>query len=147
MARRLKLTKFGVTQINYQWAGAYRLRVEASDPSGAGNDPYVFLHRRDPVNPYAGTADDVFFAVASPADIAEYPVGAPDGLTAYPIFRLNSFEIDLRALALVDEVWTVVKNEVSNLLVAMDRLEELEVEEETWVGDAPEDSDSDSSSA
>lgn len=146
MSRRLKLVKKGVTNINYLWVGAFRLRVECSDPSDSGADPYVFLHRRDPINAYTGTADDVFFAVASPVDLAEYPVGEPNGQTAYPIFRLDYFEIDLRAASLVDEVWTTVVNEVTALLAALEKLESLVEEAAVWVGSEPEEGGSDSDS-
>lgn len=147
MARRLKLVKKSVQNVNYQWVGAFRLRVECSDPSDSGADPYVFLHRRDPINAYTGNADDVFFAIASPVDLAEFPVGEPNGQTAYPFFRLDYFEVDVRAASLASEVWTTVVREVDSLLAALTKLEQLEIEETTWVGDgAPDEGGSDSDS-
>ena len=134
MARRLKLDRKEVTNVNYQWTGAFRLRIECSDPSGSGADPHVFIYRRDPANPYDGSVNDTFFAVASPVDLAEYPVGEPDPAAQFPFFRLDYVELDLRATSMAREVWLLVVREVNNLLEALDRLEQLIVTEEVWVG-------------
>lgn len=147
MARRLKLTRQQLTHVNYQYLGAFRLRVEVSDPTDSGADPYVFIYNRRPVNPYTDEADDDFMAVAGPVDLAEYPVGEPRAGTAYPFFRLNYIELDFRATAQAEEVWLLIVQEVDNLLKALDRMEQLEVSEETWVGAALEDGESDSVSA
>lgn len=129
-----------MTNVNYQWAGAFRLRVEASDPTGSGADPNVFVYRRDPVNPYTGEANDTFFAVASPVDLAEYPVGDPDPDAQFPFFRLDYVELDFRAVSQAREVWELVREGVCNLLAALEKLEQLQAVEEVWVcADPPED--------
>jgi len=134
MARRLKLDRKEVTNVDYQWTGAFRLRIECSDPSNSGADPNVFVYRRDPANPYDGTANDTFFAVASPVDLSEYPVGEPNPDAQYPFFRLDYVELDFRATSQANEVWVIVVREVNNLLQALDRLENLQLTEEVWVG-------------
>jgi len=146
MARRLKLSRQRLTHVDYLYLGAFRLRVEVSDPTDSGADPFVFIYNRRPLNPYTGTADDDFMAIASVPDLAEYPVGEPRDGTAYPFFRLNYVELDFRATSQAEEVWLLIVQEIDNLLKALDRMERLEVTEETWVGAALEDGDSDSAS-
>ena len=134
MARRLKLQKFELQNISYLWTGAFRLRVEASDPLGSGADPHVFLFQRHPPNPYNGDVDDEWIGVASAVDIAEFPVGEPNTNTAYPFFRLNFLEVDLRQAELANKVWLIIQDEVHFLLVILDILEKLVPTEEVWVG-------------
>lgn len=122
--RGLTLTRLGVTEINYRWAGAHRIRVEASDPRG-GMDPNVFLWRRDPYDPTTGETLDVALTVCSPVDLADYPAGAPDASTPYPFFRRDYFEVDVRATRLADDLWAAVQVAVGVLCEALDRLEAL----------------------
>jgi hypothetical protein len=148
MAARLLLRRYGVENVNFQWAGAYRLRIEVTDPSASGADANVFLYLRNLPNPYTNETIDVFHAVASPADLAEYPVGEPDSTTTYPFYRLSYVELDLRAVELADQLWVIVVREVDALLKALEKLEGLTPVAEAWVGaGAPEDSGSSSSSS
>jgi len=125
--RRLKLKRYELQNVNYQWLGAYRLRIEAERESTS--DPpmeeYVFMYRRDPVNPYTNTYVDTFFAVASPADMSEYPVGSPSPSSRFPFFRLNYVELDLRTLGEVEEVWNTIVHDVDNLLKGLDKMDNL----------------------
>lgn len=123
--RRLRLTKYEVTNVNHQYLGAARLKVVATDPENSGADPNVFLFNRRPANPYDGSVFDLFIGVASAADMADFPVGEPDPDAAYPIFRENEFEIDIRTIGLLNETWTLVVEEVGTLLAILDRLELL----------------------
>jgi hypothetical protein len=132
--RRLKLVRKAVTQVNYQFLGAYRLRIEVSDPDNTGADPNVFLFLRRPVNPYNQEVLDDFHAIASPVDLAEYPVGEPNALTTYPFYRIDFIELDFRSTAQANDTWTLIVAEVDALLRALDRLDALEVVEETYVG-------------
>jgi hypothetical protein len=135
--RRLLLKKFEITNVNYLWLGAYRLRVEASDPLHTGTDPNVFLFLRHPLNPHTHEVVDEFLGVASPADMSEYPAHAPDHSTAFPIFRSAAFEIDLRQVEQARKVWLLIQEEVNHLLLALDRMEQLVPTEEVWVGAPP----------
>lgn len=134
MARRLLLTRRELTEVNYQQLGAFRLRVEVTDPDNTGADPYVFLFLRGPLNPYDQTTQDDFHAVASPVDMAEYPVGEPNNATPYPFFRLDYVELDFRATKQAQDTWVLIVAEIDNLLRALDRMEDLVVVEEQWVG-------------
>lgn len=146
MAGQLKLVRKELTEVEYQWAGAFRMRIEASDPNNTGADPNVFLYRRDPVNPYTGEASDVFFAVASVADLADYPVGEPDPDKPYPFLRLDYIELDFRASSQAKEVWEIVVREVNALLECLGRMANLVEVETQFVGTAPTEGTSDSDS-
>jgi hypothetical protein len=146
MPRRLKLTKFHVPNINYQYVGAYRLRVEATDPLGTGADPNVFVYLRAPENP-DGSTDDYFQAVASPVDMSEYPAAAPTTGTPYPFFRLDYVELDFRAVSDADEALATIIREVDALLHALGKLDRLVPSEEFWVGEPAEAAGSSSSTS
>lgn len=135
-SRQLKLKRFELENVNYLYLGAFRLRVEASDPNDTGADPNVFLYQRDPANPYNGEVADLWLGIASVVDLAEYPVGEPNTETTYPFFRLDYVEIDLRATALAEDTWLIIISEVDNLLKILDRMELLVPTSEVYVGDA-----------
>lgn len=137
MARKLNLKKFAVTNVNFEFIGAYRLRVVATDLCDSDTDPNVFLFRRDLPNPYTGTVQDTFFTICSPVDMAEYPVGGPDIALPYPFWRTNVIELDFRSVALADEAWTLIVREVDALLKALDRLELLKEVASIDVGTPP----------
>lgn len=146
--RRLRLTKHEVQFVNYQFLGAARLKVVVTDPDNTGADPFVFLYQRRPVNPYDQTVSDLWIGIASVVEMADYPVGEPDPNTPYPFFRSDRIEVDLETIDLLNETWPLIVAEVSNLLVALDRLELLVPTETVDVGaDAPADSASSGSSA
>jgi hypothetical protein len=146
MPRRLKLTKYNVPNVNYQYLGAYRLRVEATDPLNTGADPHVFMFLRAPDNS-DGSTDDYFHAVASPPDMADYPVGAPTTGTPYPFFRLDYVELDFRSVSDANEALEVIVREVNALLLSLAILDKLVPAEEFWVGEPAEAAGSSSSTS
>lgn len=146
MARRLKLTRKQLVDVNYDYLGAFRLRIEVSDPTDSGADPYVFLYNQRPVNPYTHASDADFMAITSPGDLAEYPIGQANENTTYPFFRLDYVELDFRSTAQAEETWLLIMSEINNLLLALNRMDELVVTEEIWVGAAPDSGSSESGS-
>lgn len=148
MARRgLTLRKSEVVDVDYQWAGAFRLRVAAGNPRG-GMDPNVFLWQRLPVNQYTGTAADTVLCVASTVDMESYPVGEPGTGLPERFFRLDYFEVDLPSVSLADEVWATVLREVDLLCRILDKLEDgLTAVAEVEVGAPPPDGGSSESAS
>lgn len=132
--RRLQLKKFELVNVNYQFLGAARLRIEASDADGTGADPNVFLYLQGQPSPVDQSVTAYPRGVASPVDMADYPVGAPTSETAYPFFRLSYIELDLRTIGLVNQVWTTYIREVGVLLEALDRLDALTLTDVVTVG-------------
>lgn len=137
ITRRLQLKRFAVRNINAQWYGAFRLRVEAHQAENM--DPNVFMYRRDPANPYTSDATDTFFTVASPVDMAEFPPGQPNPGNAVPFFRKSWVELDFRSTEQAMQAWQLILKEVSTLIDAMNRLDELQMVEAVWVGPFPPD--------
>ncbi len=137
MALCLKLLRYELTEANYFYLGAFRLRIEASDDLATGADPNVFLYRRNPPNPYDGTVVDNFFAVAGPLEMADYPVGEPDATKTYPFFRLPFVEVDLPSTATATDFWNLIIREVDQLLITLDRLESLAPSLSVHVGTLP----------
>jgi hypothetical protein len=136
MARAIKLRRLNLTNVSYQFVGAYRLRVEVADVAG-GMERAIFVCHRSPYNPVTGEQLDTFFALAGPADIADFPADDPDPEKSFPFFRRDWFEVDVRATRVADEVWETVKREACVLAAALDRMERLEVTEEVWCCAAP----------
>jgi hypothetical protein len=137
VARAIKLKKFAVTNVNYTYLSAFRLRVEVEVSHGI--EPQIFVYRRDLANPYTGDVLDTFFTIASPVDMEEYPPEEPDPQKAYPFFRKRFVELDFRSSKLAEEAWLLIVEETQTLIHAMNRLEALELVEEVWIGPYPED--------
>ena len=138
MARRLKLRKYNVVNVNYQYLGAFRLRVVAEALPGEDTDPNVFVFKREPPDPYTGVDVDTFCAICSPVDLADFPALEPDVNRNYPFFRRAEIELDFRATSQAEEIWLTIIREVGTLMQAMDRLEQLVLTEEVVVGNAPD---------
>lgn len=127
--RSVRLTRFEAENVNFYYFGAYRMRIEATEAQGPDMDPYVFIYRRGPLNPYTGEYCDEFMAVAGPADMAEIPALEPDPERSWPFFRLDYIEDDFRSSAIALEVWNIVETEVAVLVEAMGRLTQLKTVE------------------
>jgi hypothetical protein len=134
--RRLQIKRYAATNVDYKRFSAYRLRVEAVE--AVNMDKNVFLYRRDPINPYTNDVTDTFFTVCSPADIAEFPVGTPNPGNVAPFFRNWFIELDFRTSQDAMNAWQLLVAELSNLVEAYDRLEDLALVEDFWIGPYPE---------
>lgn len=144
MARRIKLTRSLVPNVDYTFLGAYRLGITVSEAENV--DPRIFLFDRAPVDPYANEAVDTFMGVAGPVDMSYWPAGEPDDARPYAIFRTSSVELDFRAISQAEAVWLLIVKQVNILIEALNSLENLEPSEEVWCGDPPDASASDSAS-
>jgi len=145
LSRSIKLLRYEVENVNYDYYGLFRLRIEAADPVGV--DPRVFVYLRKPRNPHTGEYEDLFQAVASPVDLVEYPPEEPNSDDGIPFFRKSFVELDFRSTADAEEVWNEITREVDVLVEALDRFENLSLTQVYVAGDASNyDSDSDSES-
>ncbi len=115
--RRLQLQRYELQHVNYQSLGAFRLRIEASDPSESGADPNIFVFLRGPYDPTIAGHTDTFHTLASPVDMTEYPIDEPTTETEYPFFRKSVVELDSVIVLTAGEVlhW----NGNSNLVVTI----------------------------
>lgn len=142
MTYRLKLTRYEVQNINWEYYGVFRLRVEASDAEGEGLDANVFIYQRTIVDPYSSTVCDRFVAVAGPAQFAMYPAEEPNTEHGYPFYRLPYVELDFLAQSEAEKFWNTVKNEVDILIQGMQRAQELSAVEVVWFPSPPDESES-----
>jgi len=144
--RQFVLVRQEAGRYEYQYFGALRLRVEVHDE--VDFDPNIFVYRQDLATPYTPDASptNTFMAVASPADMAEYPIGAPDPKKAFPFFRQDWVELDFRSTLHADEAWKKLVEEAAILLHAFNRLEELQESEVVTIGPFPEDQEDEGSS-
>lgn len=138
--RRLRVRRYKVNNIDYLYFSAYRLKIEITDATGM--DTRCFVYRRGQPDAYSGEVTDTFFAVASPVDMADYPPDTPDPLKAYPFFRKSVVELDLRSQALALETEALIVQELNVLVHAMNKLGDLTLQEDFWIGPFPEDESS-----
>jgi hypothetical protein len=139
MAYRLKLKRFELTNVNFRYVGAFRMRIEASDPDNTGVDPNVFLYQRNLPNPYDGSVTDIYLGISSIVDMSDYPIGEPVASTTFPFYRLDYVELDVRAVQLADQIWGATKTAISRLLRIMDTMKNnLSLVEEVWICESTE---------
>lgn len=137
--RTFNLVRSEAARYEYQYFGALRLRVEVTE--AVDIDPNIFVYKRDMGTPYVpdDPVDDTFQSVASAADMAEYPVGAPDPDVAFPFFRQTWVELDFRSTLEADRFWATLVAEAAVLLHSLNKLEQLQVAETVQIGPFPED--------
>lgn len=140
MARRIKLTRLNSSQVELNNYGAYRIRIEASDPEGADLDENIFIYRTVDASPYTDANCDVFEAVAGPNQLAAYPIGVADPDQGWPYYRLDYVELDLISTAQAESIWEEIKAQVGELIKAMDRLDQLKTTDVVWVPSPPDSS-------
>ena len=146
MATGITLKRFQSKIIDVRWAGAFRLRIEASEPTGELYDAGVFLYNRRPANPYSDIIADTFIGIPSPVEYADYPLFEPNEESPYPFFRKSFVELDFPAIIPAEEAWFSILAQVEVLCRALDTLKNLSVTAIVRVGAALEVSDSVSTS-
>jgi hypothetical protein len=142
--RRIQLTRSESSKVVFNNYGAYRLRVEVTGFEGNDIDGNIFIYKRMPPSPYTDLNADIFEAVAGPPQLADYPAGAPDPDQGWPYYRLNYVELDVASSAQAQAIWDEIQAEVSVLIEAMNRLDNLNVVESTWFPSPPDSSNSSS---
>lgn len=133
MAHGIKLTKSEVLHVNHHHLGAFRMRVDASEPVDM-DDAGVFLYLRNPPDPRTSVETDYYQGVCSPVDMAQFPYGEPLEGASPRFFRLSYFELDFRSIGIESDppakisalqCWTDTQANVCVLMTALDVLEDL----------------------
>ncbi len=145
MPRGIRLQRFSIKNANHWHLRVFRLRVEVVETS-PDMTRYVFVYRRHPADPYTGDIFDEFCTVASPVDLSEYPVGAPDPDKAFPFFRKDFIEVDLRSMVEFEEFWSLIVKFVCQLTETLDLADILVEDEQAVCGELPTPSESTSES-
>ena len=137
MAYRLELTRYAVAIQDWQYFGAYRMRVEVTAVEGDGLDPYIFVYQQGDRSPYSGETQDQMVAVAGPAQIAAIPVQAANPKVYWPFYRLNYLEQDYDNEAQAMTAWAVIQAQACTLCTAMATFKNLQRAETVWIPDIP----------
>jgi hypothetical protein len=117
--------------------GAYRLRLEVTEVNGPDLDENLFLFQRVPSTPTDPNPRDYFVAVVSPTQLATAPIGAPVASVDWPYFRDSSIEIDCVSATQAETIYAAVVEELSTLLLVLNRLDTLQPDNEFWLGTPP----------
>lgn len=136
MARGIQLTRSESSYTQGFDAQYFRLRITAT--ATAGDVPLeIFLYHRTPAQTVSGETMDVFQTVCGPADIDDYPAGAPDSQADVKRFRRADVDLLLRSTEEVEEAWNSIFSAANQLCVALDRMDTLSVVSATWAGTEP----------
>jgi hypothetical protein len=129
---RIKLTPEFQKRFVINENDGFRLRVTASDYCGF-LDAKIFRYYRYPETS-AGVVNDEFTGVCSWPDLEEVPVDEPLVDAAPQVYRLDYFDIVLATESLAYEVWTLVQEEVSQLVTTLEEGAILEAGDVYWAG-------------
>jgi hypothetical protein len=102
------------------------MRIEVISVDGPDLDENIFIYQRVASSPYSQeTPNDMFCAVAGPADIASIPPEEPNTNQRWPFYRLNWVELDFPSTRQAMQTWEEIKREVKVLAQAMTRFSNL----------------------
>ena len=144
MGRYIKLIKEAQGTYVQGRTQGYRMVVRAVESNAMPIEVFVFQRKpgsgADPDVPYL----DEFTNIASPADLEEYPVGAPIDPNM-PFFRLARADLVFRSEEIAAEAWAGILSDVAGLVEALNYMDSLSQVEEVIIG-TPTPSSSSSSS-
>lgn len=138
--RRIRLTRYAPTVVNFNNYGAYRLRIEVTAVEGPDLDENIFIYRRNPPSPYTTLSTDIFEAVAGPPQMADIPAGEPNPDLNWPYYRLNYVELDVASTEQAEAIWQEIQQETCVLISAMNRLTQLQAVQDVWCPGPPDSS-------
>lgn len=101
----------------------FRLRIDAD--MACGMDKNCFRYYQKPLN-LQGQIESVLSGVCSWPDMEELPVGEPEGDTSPAGFRLDYIDIVVDSETIANEIWTLIKAQVTELAQTIKDGETLE---------------------
>src|ERR1700753_3315919 len=121
----IQLVKSGMTTYVKGRTQGYRFTVTCTKAEGVPKEIFVYLRLTVNAAPF-----DQFENIASPADIAEYPVGEPsDQPNVQPFFRKDSVDLVFRNITLAEEAWDQIQQDVTQLIQTLGYENTLAVQE------------------
>ena len=145
MGRYIKLVREAQSVYVKGRTQGYRMIVNATESHDMPKEIFVYQRKpgsgADPSVPYL----DEFTNIASPADIEEYPMGAPIDPNA-PFFRLATVDLVFRSEELATEAWNGILSDVTGLVEALNYMDNLSQVEEVIIGNPTPSSSSSSGS-
>lgn len=130
----IKLTRSGV-DIGTDEYQSYILRVHAHDAVDMPNEIFCFQKNRIILNSTMqdDPDNDVFVAVADPADLQEYPITRPTPPSDQVYYRQDEVTILFRSVADMEETWQAIVGDVKGLVRAINSYNNLVPQEEVTV--------------
>jgi len=101
----------------------FRIRIDANEACGMNKN--CFRYYQKPLN-LAGQIESVFSGVCSWPDMEELPVGEPEGNTSPAGFRLDYIDLVVDSETIANEIWTLIKAQVTELVQTVKDGETLE---------------------
>lgn len=142
MKRSIYLTRLEAgDELDLGLIGAIRLRIVADRPVNV--DPAIFVYQMLPKSPHQDEAMAVASHVASPTDMANFPINEPN--PGIPFFRLTYIDFPLNSTIECNETWERTVRNVDVLLEGLKALDALTEVSTVCIGDC-DDSDSASTS-
>jgi hypothetical protein len=102
----------------------YRLRIRVVEAVGLPRALFLFRRSRDGL----GRVGNEFLSVCRPADLTEYPEGAPVGAPGK--YRLDLIDVVTHRQAEMEEMWRLIRDDVGTLIETLEsnrRLGDAEV--------------------
>lgn len=135
VGRGIYLKRFTQTTVNNNLISGFRFKVEAHDGNDMPNT--IFRYQREALNARDGTYRLVFDGVCSPADIEEFAEEEPT-VGVFPEFcRLDYVDLVFRSQSVAEEAWTILVEEVANLVVTLNKMDEVKTEADVKIGNPP----------
>lgn len=133
--RGIYLKRFTQTTVNNSLISGFRFKVVAHDGNEMTNS--IFRYQREALNARDGTYRLVFDGVCSPPDIEEFAENEP-AVGVFPEFcRLDYVDLVFRSQAVAEEAWTILVEEVANLVVTLNKMDEVREEADVKIGNPP----------
>lgn len=136
--RRIRLKRLEPQNVNFGRFSAYRMRIEVAEIEGPDVDKYIFIYRKNPINPYTDQGCDEFCAVIGPSQYATIPAVEADPNKSYPFYRLDYVELDFISQRQALDSWQFIQKEVCILIEGMGKLTQLKVVEDIWCPSPPD---------
>lgn len=132
--RRVELVPYFQKRFTVNANHGYRLRVEARN--GCNMEEEIFRYYRY-ADPNTGLPVDEFTGVCSWVDMEELPKDEPRATDCPRAFRKSYFDVVVDTETIASDLWAVVKEEVDQLVVTMNRGNVLVAGNSYWAGGEP----------
>lgn len=109
---------------------SYDLKIEVIEATDMPEEIFVFQRRTSPPLQAGGDATDTFVCIADPVDLQEFPPTQPDLENEMPYFRLSEVLLRFRSMLELEEVQTLIDQDVTLLVDSLKAAENLTPTEE-----------------
>lgn len=133
--RRVELVPYFQQKFTINVTHGYRIRIVAQNPCNM--EAEIFRVYRYPPDLETGLSQDEFTGVCSWVDMEELPKDEPRAADCPKAFRQAFLDVVVDTEAIASNLWTLIKEEVDQLVTTMNRGDVLDAGESHWSGGAP----------